>query len=112
MFDNRILFSDTAIAPSAVKANRFVAYSGAQAGAGDAVMGVASYDAAAGDAYAVNMVGCLSVEAGAAIAAGQRVKSDVNGCAVPAADADAAAGRAVVACVGPGLPVRIYRFQS
>jgi hypothetical protein len=112
MYDNNVLYAETLIASGAVLGNRFVTYAGAQAGAGDHVCGVAAYDAATGEAFSANVAGRLSVEAGAPITVGQRVKSDTAGRAIPAADADEAAGRAIKAVSGAGFPVRILRFQS
>ena len=114
MFDNNILFSDTLIATGAVLVNRFATLGGAQAtgAAGEIIYGVADYTAAVGDAFAVNVAGKLSVEAGAPVAVGQRVKSDAEGRAIPAAAEDAAAGRAVQAAIGAGYPVRIIRFPT
>lgn len=114
MYDKNVIYAETVIAAGAVLAGRFVDYLGAQAGAGATVLGVAATDGSAGVPLAVDVVGRLTVTGGAAIAIGQLVKSDANGCATPAAigDGDAIAGRALSACVGAGSPCHILRFRS
>ncbi|MFT4098170.1 MAG: DUF2190 family protein [Rhodoblastus sp.] len=110
-YTNEPILADTVIATAAVARNRFVTLAGAMAGAGALVYGVSSYDAAIGDAFAANIAGHLSVEAGAAVAVGQRVKSDATGRAIPAADNEAAAAMAVRAAAGAGQPLRILRLS-
>jgi len=112
MYDNNVVLADTLQASGAIIGGRFVNYSGAQAHAGDPVYGVAATDARDGDLYAAYVAGRLSVEAGAPINHGQRIKCDDSGRAVPAADADPACGRAVSDVVGAGYPVRIVRFPA
>jgi len=110
-YTNTVILADTMTASGAVTRNRFVNFAGAQAGAGDVVHGVASYDAPDGGLFASNICGLLSVEAGAAVANGQRVKSDASGRAVPAADNEPAVARAVAAAVGASFPLRILRLS-
>lgn len=112
LYDSIPILAETLKAPSAVTKHRFVKINGAMAGAGEAVFGVAQYDAATGDHYAATVAGRIAVEAGAAITLGQRVKSDAQGRAIPAATEDAAAGMAVSAAAGAGYPVRILRFPA
>ncbi len=109
-YANHVTLSDTRTAPSAVTQNRFVRFDGAQAGAGDVVHGVAFYDSAAGQAYASNMTGLLSVEAGAAVNSGQRVKSDALGRAVPAANNEDAVAIADSTVPGAGYALKIVRL--
>ena len=110
--DNNVLFADTLIAPSAIVANRFVGWNGAQAGADVSVLAVAATAADINQAYTGNIAGRLTVEAGAAIAIGQRVKSDALGRAIPAAAGEEAAGKAITAAIGLGAFVRILRFPA
>ncbi|MDE2577946.1 MAG: DUF2190 family protein [Hyphomicrobiales bacterium] len=110
-FPRKALLVDTLHASAPVAAFHFVKIDGTQAGAGDLVYGVAETDAIAGDDYAAALTGFLSVVAGAPIAKGQRVKSDANGCAIPAADNEAAVGVARFAAVGPGVAVSITRLS-
>jgi len=110
-WSNHVLLADTRIAPSAVVQNRFVKFDGAQAGAGDMVHGVAAYDAAANAAYGSNMMGLLSVESGAAVNAGQRLKSDALGRAVPAANNEDAVAIADSSVTGAGLSLKIVRLS-
>ncbi|WP_457798101.1 capsid cement protein [Methylocystis sp. S23] len=108
---NHVTLSDTRKASGVVVQNRFVKFDGAQAGAGDLVHGVAAYDAADGQLYASNMTGLLSVEAGAPVNAGQRVKSDLQGRAIPALDTDDAVAIADSTVAGAGYALKIVRLS-
>lgn len=110
-YANHVTLSDTRKASGAIVQNRFVRFDGAQAGAGDVVHGVAGYDAADGQLYASNMTGLLSVEAGAPVNAGQRVKSDAQGRAVPALDTEPAAAIADATVPGAGYALKIVRLS-
>lgn len=77
------IFSMTAIATAAVLANRFVGMlTGAPCAAGAKAQGVAQYAAAAGEAFAVDVLGTSIVDSGAAVGAGVAVKSDASGRAI------------------------------
>ncbi|KIC38153.1 hypothetical protein RA27_20525 [Ruegeria sp. ANG-R] len=89
-----------------VSAHRFVTVAGAQAGDGDAVLGVSHNDEVSGRAVAVDVIGVRDMIAGAAIAQGVEVQSDANGQPITRA-AGTAAGRALTAAANPGDIVKI-----
>mgnify|MGYP003111725759 CR=1 FL=1 len=62
-----------------VQANRFVTVAGAQAGAGDAAVGISRNDEVAGRAVAIDVIAVVDMVAGAAIALGARVQSNADG---------------------------------
>lgn len=117
----------TCHATGAVVGRRFVTVSGdavggnyavAQSGAGADVLGVAAYDAAAGRPVPVD-VGqdmIVPVSAGAALAAGQSVRSDVDGRAVPATGPNGTVVHAVgvamtAAALGDDAEIRLVRHN-
>lgn len=71
------------LAAGQVEVHRFVTAAGAQAGDGQNSLGVSEFPAAGGEMLTVNALGTAVVEAGAAIAAGERLQSDADGKAVP-----------------------------
>lgn len=82
----------TCYTSAAVVGKRFVSISGAkvnehprvaQSGAGVAAVGVACYDAAINTLVPVQTEGVVPVTAGAAITAGDPIKSDASGRAIP-----------------------------
>ncbi|MFC3874898.1 capsid cement protein [Neisseria musculi] len=95
----------TITATGEIVKDRFVNFSGAQAKAGEAVLGVAPYDVANGDTAAVDVVGIAVVEAGGEIAAGAQVGADAQGCAVTGAAK--IAGTALTAAAGAGEIIRV-----
>lgn len=94
--------SVTAHAKTAVTGRRFVDIDGARTDgnisvshkAGDAI-GVAAYDAPAGEKVTTYLGGVLEVQAASAVTAGQYVKPDGTGQAIPAATKAEGVGRAV-----------------
>jgi len=106
----KVLHAETLTASGAVTARRLVGFDGAQATAtGVKVMGPAANDAADGEPVAVNVIGSLLVEAGAAIAAGADVVTDTQGRAItnPAVGGEFIVGQAATAVSGAGTPVRV-----
>lgn len=95
-------------ATGAIVKNRFVGYTGAQAAAAAAVVGVADDDAAIGQMAPLKCRGHLVVEAGAAVAVGAQVESDASGRAITLA-AGVSAGRAMDAATAAGQFIRIDR---
>lgn len=92
------IFSMTAIATAAVSEHRFVGMlTGAPCAAGAKAQGVAQYDAAIGEAFAVDVLGTTIVDSGAAVAAGVAVKSDASGRAIAQGGAGEILGYAVTA---------------
>lgn len=76
------LLALTVVASGAIASNRFTTPAGAQAGDGVNTSGVSQTAAALGEKLTVDIVGTAIVEAGAAIAAGASVQSDLNGKAI------------------------------
>ena len=96
----KVVLVTTTQAAAPIVANRFIGFDGKQAKAAAPVMGVSPRDADKGDTMGVECVGIVLVEAGGAVAAGAKVASDANGCAV--AGETQAAGYAVTAATAAG----------
>lgn len=82
MKTEKILLAVTIAAATALARFRLVDYTGAQAGAGERALGVANTNYDIGEQAGVATHGELLVEAGAAVAVGAQVESDVSGRAV------------------------------
>lgn len=91
------ILTESIVAAAAIVAQRFVGFDDLQASvAGQAVLGVSDYEAsAAGKAIAVTVLGTTKVEAGAAVARGDLVKSDANARAIPQGGAGKVVARAL-----------------
>ena len=72
----------TMLAMSDLIGNRFVSAKGRQTTAGDPIFGVVPVDAKQGESVAVEILGVGIVESGGAIAQGDKVASDAQGCAI------------------------------
>ena len=108
MSQNIALLTLSVIASGAVSAQRFVAYDGAQAVAGDAVQGAARADAADGDPVPVDAVGTAIVEAGAAVSVGDSLEADADGRGVPdTSGGNPQVARALEAATAPGQPIEV-----
>ena len=68
----------TLVVVGAVLSHRFVGTDFAQAGAAENVLGVAAYDGT-DEATTIDTLGVVSVEAGAAVAAGALIETDASG---------------------------------
>lgn len=101
----QVVLITTIKATGAIVKDRFVNFKGAQAKAGETVLGVAPYDVENGDTAAVDIVGIAVVEAGGAVATGDEVGSDAQGCAVTGAAK--VAGTALTAAAGAGETIRV-----
>lgn len=106
MKTEQVLLITSVKAITAISKSRYVRATGAQAGAGDKVLGVADLDAAIGQQASVKTHGILIVEAGAAVAAESRVQSDAAGRAITLA-AGSDAGLALDSATAAGQPIRI-----
>lgn len=101
------------VAGAAVAAHRFVDFDGTQCDvAGAKPFGVSSYKAdAAGQAFAVDVIGTTRVEAGAAIALGAKgltpVKTDADGRAIAHGGAGEIAGYARQAAGAAGAIIEV-----
>ena len=101
----QVVLTTTVRTTGQVVENRFVTFSGKQAKANEAVLGVATYDAAEGDLLGVDVIGIALVEAGGEVAAGAQVSADAQGCAV--AGTQNVAGTAVGTAAGAGDLIRV-----
>ena len=90
----KVVLTETIIAAAPIVQKRFVNFEGKQA------LGVSVYDADQGDSLAVDALGIVRVESGGALAAGDAVASDAQGCAVKQAASAVTLGRALDAAVG------------
>lgn len=102
----------TSVAAAAVAAHRFVDFDGTQCdAAGAKPMGVSTYAAASGEAFAVDVLGTTKVEAGAAIALGAKgltpVKTDADGKAIAQGGVGEIAGYALEAAGAAGEIIEI-----
>lgn len=83
MQNNIALLTLTVSAVGLIGGNRFVAPTGAQAGAGSNTLGVSRYGGVGGDKLPIDVLGTTVVTAGAALVTGALLESDANGCAIP-----------------------------
>lgn len=72
----------TMLTTSELIGNRFVSAKGRQATADEPIFGIVPVDAKQGESVAVEILGVSIVESGGAIAQGDKVGSDAQGCAV------------------------------
>lgn len=77
------ILSDTVVATATIAQKHFVGFDGATCEAGAKAAGTSYFDADAGDALTVHVLGFVLVVSGAAIAIGDAVESDADGAAVP-----------------------------
>ncbi len=100
----------TVVPNGAISPHRFVNYSNAQAGAGQAARGITHDGAEAGDkSCPVITAGTAIVEAGGAFAAGAKLTSDANGKAVAAAAGQVINAIAIDAAAADGDLVEVER---
>lgn len=95
-------------ATAAITKHRFVTRSGAQAGNGVAVAGVADDNVAIGEQIPVKARGWIVVEAGGAVAIDAEVQSDAQGRAITLAGG-IAAGRSMDVATQAGQKIRVDR---
>jgi hypothetical protein len=100
------------LAAGLLTASRFVKPNGTAAGADDNALGVATTDAAVGDLVAVKALGTAVVEAGAAISAGDTVKADAQGRAIPWETAGARLGIALEAAAAAGQLIEVFLIPN
>ena len=104
---NISLLALTVTAGGTIPANRFVTPAGALAGADVNTLGVAQFAAVAADKLAVDVLGTVVVEAGAAVSAGATVKSDSTGRAITWATSGAKVGLALEAAGAAGNMIEV-----
>lgn len=105
----QVILVTSVVAAAALVQQRFVGADNAPCQAGAAALGVADVDAVAGDVAPVSVLGILLVEAGAAVARGLAVQSDVLARAVPRTDAGVSNGIALDEALAEGDVIRILR---
>ena len=108
MQTEKILFTTTVLAATALARFRLVNFAGSQAVAGERALGVAVADFDLGEQAGVNARGEMLVEAGAAIARGAAVQADATGRAITLA-AGVQVGEARDAATAAGEFIRITR---
>jgi hypothetical protein len=92
----------TVAATGTLVANRFVTKAGAQTGADGYAIGVCRTAASSGDKVAVDALGVVAVEAGAAVTAGDTLKADSSGRGITWATSGAKLGIALEAAGAAG----------
>ncbi len=101
------VLTETVVATGAIVKNRLVNFEGKQATVGQAALGVAVYDADAGDSLAVDALGTVLVETGGAVSIGDAVAADAQGCVVKQAASAVTVGHAMDAAAGANETIRI-----
>lgn len=109
MATQQVILATTIIAAGALVQQRLVGYDGKTCTKGGLALGIAEVDAIAGDAVAVNALGIIAVEAGAAINPGDKLQSDDNGCVIPleATGKPEQVGVAITAAAAAGNTLRV-----
>jgi hypothetical protein len=109
---NISLLALTIAAAGTIAANRFVTPAGVQAGADANTIGAGRYAAVSGDKLTVDVLGTAVVEAGAAVSAGDTVKSDSSGRAITWATSGAKVGVALEAASGVGKFIEVLLIPN
>lgn len=105
MKTEKVLNIESVKATTGITKSRYVRATGAQAAAGEQVLGVADLDAAIGQQASVKTHGIILVESGAAVAVDARLQSDAQGRAVTLAGGRDA-GYALDAATAAGQLIR------
>lgn len=100
------------VATGTMTAHRFVTAAGAQAGADANTLGVARSDAVSGDRVAVDVLGTVILESGAAFAAGATLKSDASGRGITWATSGAKVAQALQAAAAAGQFVEVLLIPN
>ena len=95
-------------AAAAIAQRRFVGLDGDLCAAGAKALGVSEFAVESGEQDTTNVLGCILVEAGAAVAAGVEVESDATGRAITRASGTGN-GYSLDAATAPGDVIRIVR---
>ena len=95
-----------------VAAYRFVTPAGAQAGANENTLGVATMAGVSGDKIGVDVIGTTIVEAGAAISAGATLEADASGCAITWATSGGKIGIALEAASAAGQYIEVLLLPN
>lgn len=100
------VLATTVTATDSIQAGRAVAPGGGLAAAGGPALGLAYFDADAGQDLTVEMLGLLPATAGAAISVGQALEVGANGKLVPQSSGEKVA-RALTSAAGDGRTVQV-----
>jgi hypothetical protein len=95
-----------------VSAGRFVTVAGIQTGAGLNSIGVSRSAGVSGDKIAVDALGTATVEAGAAVAAGDSLKADATGRGITWATSGAKIGIALEAASAAGQFIEVLLIPN
>ena len=109
---NTPLLALTKTASATIAANRFVTFAGAQVGADANALGVCRQAAVSGDSITVDVLGTAVVESGAAITAGDTLKSDSTGRAITWATSGAKIGLALQAATAAGQFIEVLLISN
>jgi hypothetical protein len=102
----------TLLATGAITADRFVTAAGALAGADANTLGVARSAGAIGAYVPVDVLGTAVVEAGAAVAAGDTIKSDATGRAITWVTSGAKIALALEAATAAGQFIEVLLIPN
>ncbi|MGL9719908.1 capsid cement protein [Symbiopectobacterium sp.] len=115
MVTQQVVLTTTRVAAENLTVHRLVGFSGKTFKGVGTELGVAEVSGKKGDAIPVNVMGIMAVEAGAAISAGELLKSDGEGRVIPEAALDKGAlpastvGVAVDSATAAGEIIRMVR---
>jgi hypothetical protein len=102
----------TLAATGTIAANRLAKVDGTQAGAGDNTLGAVRTAASSGDKVPCDVLGTTIVESGAAITAGDTLKSDGSGRAITWATSGAKVGIALQAATAAGQFIEVLLIPN
>lgn len=112
-FSARPILTLPVLSAGVIAAHRFVTVAGAQAGADANTLGVSrAAAAAAGEQVPVDVLGSVTVEAGAAISAGATVKSDASGRAITWVTSGGKVGIAREAASAVGTFIEVFLIPN
>ena len=111
-YQNIPILALTTALSGTVSAHRFVTPAGALAGADANTLGVVRVAGVAGDKATVDVLGTAIVEAGAAVTAGNTVKSDSTGRAIPWVTSGAKVGLALEAASAAGQMIEVLLIPN
>ncbi len=95
-----------------VSANRLVTFAGAHVGAGANSYGVSRSSGVSGDKITIDVLGTAVIEAGAAVTAGDTIKSDATGRAITWATSGAKVGQALQAATAAGQMIEVLLIPN
>jgi len=109
---NLAILSLPLVLSGTVTANRLVTAAGAQAGAGANTYGVSRSSGVATERVTVDVMGTAMIEAGAAVAVGDTLKSDASGRAITWVTSGAKVGLALEAASAAGQMIEVLLIPN